>query len=506
MNVLNRIRETAEHCGTRTAFRSREGEITYGELWERSGILAAKIAERCGEDRAPLMVYGHKSPRMLVCFLACVRSGHAYCPVDSSTPEERVREIADALGSGIVLAAEGAPNFSEAIDVMNAETIEAVIAANDAKALPRSEEVAGSDLFYLIFTSGSTGRPKGVMITADDLNNYLAWSETLAGGLAENSVFLNQAPFSFDLSVMDLYNSLATGSTLIAVDKALQQEIPEMIEYLKGSALNYWVSTPSFADLCLGEPAFSAEMLPSLKAFLFCGEVLTKRTAGMLKERFPESKVINTYGPTESTVCVTEVEVTEALLAEPGPLPIGQPKPGTEILIDAETGEMVILGNTVSPGYFGDAEKTEKVFYRAESETLTPDGSDGKVQAYRTGDLGHYDEEGRLFCDGRIDHQIKLHGYRIELGDIEANLLRMPSVASAAVIPHRCEGKVESLTAFLVREGEELTEDYAGRKKVRTALKALLPSYMVPKRIRFIEEMPLTGNGKADRKKLEEMA
>ena len=165
---------------------------------------------------------------------------------------------------------------------------------------------------------------------------------------------------------------------------------------------------------------------------------------------------------------------------------------------------MIIVGDSVSSGYYKDKERTDKVFFMAEAGSLSENPKE-MVRAYRTGDTGHYDESGMLFCDGRIDHQVKLHGDRIELGDIESNLTNIEGVAAAAVIPKRHEGKVESFTAFVVREGDIIADDYSGRKYVRETLKSFLPSYMVPKRVKFIDKMPLTNNGKADRKKLEEL-
>ena len=165
----------------------------------------------------------------------------------------------------------------------------------------------------IIFTSGSTGTPKGVKITADCLNHFLEWSVGLGGPAEEKqgAVFLNQAPFSFDLSVMDS---------------------------LKDSGAGVWVSTPSFTELCLADPGFEERLLPRLRAFLFCGETLPCATVRWLKSRFPQAVVVNTYGPTESTVAVTEVEITDTMAAGSSPLPVGRARPGTRIEIRNEKG------------------------------------------------------------------------------------------------------------------------------------------------------------------------
>ncbi|ASS38207.1 D-alanine--poly(phosphoribitol) ligase subunit DltA [Mogibacterium pumilum] len=504
MDIIAKIKNTAIESPERLVFSSRDGEMTYGELWNKSSALASYISNRLDGNREPIMVYGHKHPDMLVAFLACVRSGHAYCPVDIGNPPERVSDIASAIDNEIVIVTqhEDMLDIDSKYEVVGRAQLESIFDGDTS--FEDREPVSGDETYYIIFTSGSTGKPKGVKIPADALNNYLKWSVTLSGGISEATRFLNQAPFSFDLSVMDIYTGLATGSTIIALDKGLQQDMSEMLKYISASNIEYWVSTPSFSDMCLGEAEFSEEKFGSIKAFLFCGEVLAKDTAKQLRTRFPRAKVINTYGPTESTVCVTEIDITDDVIAKDGALPIGLPKPGTEIRIDSENSEMIIVGDSVSSGYYNDKERTDKVFFMAEAGSLSEDPKE-LIRAYRTGDTGHYDESGMLFCDGRIDHQIKLHGYRIELGDIESNLTNIEGVAAAAVIPKKREGKVESLTAFVVREGDIIADDYSGRKYVREALKDFLPSYMVPKRVKFIDKMPLTNNGKADRKKLEEL-
>lgn len=222
-------------------------------------------------------------------------------------------------------------------------------------------------------------------------------------------------------------------------------------------------------------------------------------------EKFPSAKVINTYGPTESTVAVTSVEITREMIAGDDELPIGVPKPGSRIYVAKEKvgitktrkkSEIIIAGDTVSPGYYKNPEKTEEVFvpgasYRENSVV------------YRTDDEGYFAEDGMLYYSGRIDLQIKFHGYRIELGDIEKNLVSIDDVSAAAVLPKSAEGRIRHLVAFLV--APNLTGEYSDRKAIKEQLKVKLPDYMVPKKIVFVEKMPLTDNGKIDRKKLGEM-
>ena len=501
MDIIAKIKSTAIETPDRLVFSSRDGKMTYGELWKKSSALASYISNRLEGNREPIMVYGHKHPDMLVAFLACVRSGHAYCPVDIGNPRERVSDIASAIDNEIVIVVqhEEMIDIDDKYEIVGREKLDTILESDTS--YDDNEPVSGDETYYIIFTSGSTGKPKGVKIPADALNNYLKWSVTLSGGIPEATRFLNQAPFSFDLSVMDLYTGLATGSTIIALDKGLQQDMPEMLKYIASSDIEYWVSTPSFSDMCLGEADFSEENFGSIKAFLFCGEVLTKDTAKQLRARFPHAKVINTYGPTESTVMVTWLEVTKDIVQNYYEnLPIGKVKWGSKVElknVDSEgKGEIAIIGNTVAKGYF----KNEQL----SKEKFGVDVLDGKeVRSYLTGDLGYF-KDNMLFCEGRIDFQVKLHGHRIELEDIDNNLLKNKKIRQAATLPNYENGKVKSLTTFIVYN-DKIEKRFEVTKEIKKQLKKLVPEYMVPKKIVFLEEMPLNNNGKIDKKKLKEL-
>lgn len=493
-SVLDIIENIAKTEPGRTAVKSSDCAISYGELWEKSDRLAELLSERLKNNKKPVMVYGHKNPQMIVCFLACVKSGRAYCPVDISMPKTRIEDIANTIQNDIILASE--PLEMEGFEIYSTDYIEEEI--KNVKAVSREKRVSGDDTFYIIFTSGSTGKPKGVQISADNLKNFLRWSGCLIDealhGKERNGVFINQAPFSFDLSVMDLYNSLVSGGTLLCLEKKLQADTAALFEYMKKGKGEVWVSTPSFADMCLADKSFNGENFKDIKLFLFCGERLSKETAGKLMERFPDAKVINSYGPTESTVAVTAVEITPSMLKAEELLPIGKPKEGTEIMFDGE--EIIITGDTVAKGYFMDPEKTGKVFFTVK------DHKGNEKKAYRTGDSGYF-KDGYYYCSGRIDLQVKLHGYRIELGDIESNLMEIPDVEAAAVIPRYDGEKIRNLVSFI--KAPALSGTFKEGRLLRNMLKEKLPAYMIPKNVIFVSEMPMTANGKLDRKKLEGM-
>ncbi len=500
MLIIEKIKSNVEKYPLQKVMISNEKSLTYKEFWEKSEKVALYLEKILGNNRNPIVVYGHKDPMMLVLFIACARTNRAYCPVDISMPKERVMDIVNMVGNKVVLSTLVENNsIDDDYKVVSLKDIELI--CNDDLNNSLDSNLAGKDddIFYIIFTSGSTGKPKGVEISHRALSNFTNWSTTLGEEnfdltkeMKAKKVFLNQAPFSFDLSVMDVYTSLASGSTIYSLTKEAQQDASKMIETIKQGNINYWVSTPSFADMCLANREFNQDLMPNITAFLFCGEKLTKSTAKKLLERFPKAKVINTYGPTESTVAVTDIEITKEMLEDEKELPIGRTKKGTEIKIDSENEELLIYGDTLSKGYYQDEERTDKAFQIDENGN----------RFYRTGDSGYYIDD-VLYYKGRIDFQIKLHGYRIELGDIESNLMMLDGVSLAAVLPKmNKEGKIRHLVAFIVKENTE--GSFEDGKEIKALLKKKLPDYMVPKKIVFLDNFPMTTNGKTDRKKLEE--
>ena len=302
--------------------------------------------------------------------------------------------------------------------------------------------------------------------------------------------------------MLDMHLSLVTGSTLVSITAGQIANPRQLFQALGESGVTTFVSTPSFAQLCLVEKTFTEAMLPHARRFLFAGETLAPEIVAQFLTRFPRAAVWNAYGPTEATILATSVRIDRELLARYSPLPIGYPRPGSRILIVDETGhevpsgdrgQIVIVGPHVSPGYLGRSDLTDRAFF-------VVDG----MRAYRTGDAGHY-QDGLVFFDGRMDNQVKLHGYRIELGDVEANLCALSGVRDAVVLPVLKQGLVDSLAAFVILNERGAGSDFEISLTLRQMLGARLPAYMIPRKFHFLAAFPMTVNGKADRRKLAEL-
>src|SRR4051794_15244609 len=253
MHLLDRIDRWAALAPDRLAHVSPPHRLTYADLKRRSDALAAYLSRVVPDNGAPIAVVGHKEPQMLVAFLAAVKAGHPYVPLDTGLPTQRIQRILDLSGAALTLTPDDITRLS----------------AGDA--LPPARRAEANDPFYIIFTSGSTGEPKGVIITLGCLTSFVDWM-LAEQQFASGEVFLNQAPFSFDLSVMDLYLSLVSGGTLFSLPNTQVASPRRLYAALRNSQVTNWVSTPSFAQMCLAERTFDATMLPEARRFLFCGE------------------------------------------------------------------------------------------------------------------------------------------------------------------------------------------------------------------------------------------
>ena len=496
MRTLGRIREQAKAHPERAAYRTGDGSVSYGVLWERAERAARTLerldsafpeAEGSLPGPLPVLLDGSKSPDAAVAIAACLLAGIPYVPVLPGFPPARLRSVIRMTGARLLLAGPEFPDPEELADAAGcAECGSGLIRlplaglglSSEAEDLPEPEGYEKSRYAYVLFTSGSTGEPKGVPVTRASLDNFVRW----IGGLPSlagpgGATVLGQAPFSFDLSVADFFFALTNGHTAAAF-----RDEGELARLLPDA--DFAVMTPSFLRLLLLDRGFRAENYPRLKCVWLCGEVLAPAVARKALEAFPELELVNAYGPTEACCAVCAVRIDGRTAEEADPLPVGELS-GAAAEISVRDGEIVLRGPSVFGGYLGGAEGGH----------FLEDGEN----CFRTGDLGRIDTaSGLLYCSGRKDGQIKYKGYRIELGDVESNLAALPGVNACAVVPRiGAGGEVLALRAFAAAD-PGVTE--AGLKE---ALAKRLPAYMIPKTIRLIDRLPVTENGKTDRKALE---
>ena len=476
---------------------------TYGDLKKDSDSLAAQIDRLGLPDKSPVVVFGGQEYEMLATFVALTKSGHAYIPIDSHSALERVAAIVEVAEPSLIIAINDFPLADVAAPIFSAEQVQT--AFREGASYELSHPVQGDDNYYIIFTSGTTGKPKGVQISHNNLLSFTNWMITdKEFATPARPQMLAQPPYSFDLSVMYWAPTLALGGTLFALPSAVTQDFKQLFETILSLPIAIWTSTPSFADMALLSDDFNSQKLPQLTHFYFDGEELTVKTAQKLRDRFPQARIINAYGPTEATVALSAVAVTDEMLQNCKRLPIGYTKADSPTFVideegrkvpNGQQGEIIVCGPAVSKGYLNNPEKTAEAFFEFEG-----------LPAYHTGDVGSMTDEGLLLYGGRMDFQIKFNGFRIELEDVSQNLNKSKYVESAVAVPrYNKDQKVQNLLAYVIlKDGvaEQFEREIDITKAIKEDLQDIMMSYMMPSKFLYRETLPLTPNGKIDIKGL----
>ena len=476
---------------------------TYGDLKKDSDSLAAQIDRLGLPDKSPVVVFGGQEYEMLATFVALTKSGHAYIPIDSHSALERVAAIVEVAEPSLIIAINDFPLANVETPIFSAEQVQT--AFREGASYELSHPVQGDDNYYIIFTSGTTGKPKGVQISHNNLLSFTNWMITNKEfATPARPQMLAQPPYSFDLSVMYWAPTLALGGTLFALPSAVTQDFKQLFETILSLPIAIWTSTPSFADMALLSDDFNSQKLPQLTHFYFDGEELTVKTAQKLRNRFPQARIINAYGPTEATVALSAVAVTDEMLQNCKRLPIGYTKADSPTFVideegqkvpNGQQGEIIVCGPAVSKGYLNNPEKTAEAFFEFEG-----------LPAYHTGDVGSMTDEGLLLYGGRMDFQIKFNGFRIELEDVSQNLNKSKYVESAVAVPrYNKDHKVQNLLAYVIlKDGvaEQFEREIDITKAIKEDLQDIMMSYMMPSKFLYRETLPLTPNGKIDIKGL----
>lgn len=501
MRILESIDKFAET--DRIAVRCLGEELSYKKLKEYSDKIALYLLKEFKNDKTPVIIYGNKENYILPVMIGALKAGIAYVPLDITFPEIRVNQIIEEVKPKVIFNfTNNSLNLKNILEIKINE-LEDILNLSTKGEISRVTWVKDSDNCYILFTSGSTGKPKGVQINKRNIDSFTEWFEKYLNFNESPQIILNQVSYSFDVSVISIYTGLANGKTLFTLNKDTLEDLGLLFNQLINSNIDYWVSTPALAEICCKFDAFNNKKIDKLSTFVFAGEVLSKKLTKELMNRFPKSQIINGYGPTEATVLISAIAIDKKMIEADEGIPIGYPIDSCELNIvdkqgnklkNGEKGELIVIGNSVSEGYFNNIETTNKVFFNTE---------DNK-RGYKTGDLAYY-QNGILYYCGRKDFQIKLNGFRIEIEDIENNLRKVSNINNAIVLPvYNEENKISHLTAFVVLKEDNELSNLKNATLIKSELKKLIPSYMIPRNIKILKEFSLNTNGKIDRKKLME--
>ena len=456
-------------------------EITYAELDRRSDILATALKKAGISTDTFVAIMLPRRKEFLIAVFAVFKAGGAYIPLDSEYPKERLAYILNDSDAQLLITTS---NLLKDCQTEQYYPREKLLLMDDFDFNKPSghpvNNAQPSGLAYMIYTSGTTGMPKGVMIEHKSLRAFLQFRIDLLH-LTQEDRCAQYASFSFDASLDDLLPPLVKGAQVHILSSELRQDIKGMNDYFMRERI-----TGLTMSTQLGIEMLSLFRLP-LRYLMLGGSKMHNIPAGT-------TKVINGYGPTEFTVCSSYYFLEQD--EKHNNIPIGRPVPNSiSVVVDTQwrlvpqgtVGELCLIGHQMSRGYWKQDELTCKRFVDC------PFLNGQKM--YRTGDLVRWNEEGLLEYIGRIDNQVKLHGYRIELEEIENKITQCPGVVSAAVGVHK-QGSIEYIVGYYTSEGNQELLD------IQETLMAELPSYMVPSQLIRIDQMPLTPNGKIDHKAL----
>ncbi|WP_447649790.1 non-ribosomal peptide synthase/polyketide synthase [Pseudomonas abietaniphila] len=474
----------------REALRCGDEALTYRQLDQRANQLAHYLRGQ-GVDRESLVgVAALRSVEMVVALYAVVKAGAAYVPLDPEYPVDRLRYMLEDAGVGLVLSHDGVIDDLPVLDgvqVLNLDRLD----LSDQPVTAPVVEIHPEQLAYMIYTSGSTGKPKGAGNTHAALFNRLAWMQE-AYNLDATDAVLQKTPFSFDVSVWEFFWPLMVGARLVMAQPGDHRDpalLTALIEQQQISTLHF---VPSMLAAFMAQDDLSG--CSSLKRIVCSGEALPADLARETLQRLPTAGLFNLYGPTEAAIDVTHWTCRN----EPGTsVPIGRPIANLQIhILDSRLnpqpigvpGELYIGGDGLARGYH------QRPGLTAERFVASPFGNGERL--YRTGDLARWRADGAVEYLGRLDHQIKLRGLRVEIGEIESALLDQPGVSEAVVVARQLATGMQ-LVGYLVAE----TFD---EEQLRTQLKQRLPDYMVPAHLVTLDKFPLSANGKLDRKALPE--
>ena len=457
--------------------------LSYHELDDASDGVACRLQTAGVGPGALVALSAQRSPEMVIGILAILKAGAAYLPLDPADPTQRLEVIIEEARPAAILLQDqlrGKLPSELQIPILGLEDKSSAIGR------PIPAELSPESLAYVLYTSGSTGKPKGVMIPHRAVYSFLRRMQE-AYPLSPEDRIMQRAAYTFDCSIQELFWPLCTGAAMVLARPGFEVDPDYLVALINAQKISTLVFVPSSLALFLEHP--NADSCASLKRVFCIGEPLPAGLVGRFFTKLPDSEFYNSYGPTETTVAVTTWKCRAGDELRPN-IPIGFPLPNVQLyILDGQmkpvapkaTGELYIGGAQLGLGYLHSFDLTNKAF--------VPNPF-GEGRLYKTGDLVCYRQDGAIEFHGRLDHQVKLHGLRIELGEIEVVLRKHPAVRDCVVLAEE-----DRLLAYVVAAGVSSDD-------LREHAQQMLPAYMVPLAVVFLDKLPLTPHGKINRRAL----
>ena len=494
-NVLEYLEHAAKRSPSKTAVQDPDKSCTYAELLQSAQAVGSAV---CGlvPPRSPVIVFTEKSVDALTAFMGIVYAGCFYVMVNPEHPASRIAQILSVTDARLVLTDEAhMGKLKESGYTRAVHSIESLLGTpiRPGRLAQIRTGSADTDPLYCNFTSGSTGVPKGVLVSHRSVIDFISYFTELFHITGED-VIGNQAPFDFDVSVKDIYSCFSTGAKLVIIPKKMFSIPMQLLDYLCEHKVTTLIWAVSALCMITTLKGFTYRVPQTVNKVLFSGEAMPVRHLNQWRKYLPDALYVNLYGPTEIT-CNCTYYVVEREFAKDESLPIGRPFPNervflldeTDNLITApeQTGEVCVTGTALALGYYNAPQQTAKAFVQNPLNCTYPE------TVYRTGDLAYYNTDGDLVFAGRKDFQIKHMGHRIELEEIERSMGSCQGVVRACCV---FDAKRNRIVAFYVGETE--------KDALYAELAAKLPVYMIPSVFHKMESLPVTPNGKLDRKLL----
>lgn len=493
INLIEYFDSTADLFPDKLALVDSGSQMSFKELRQRAKLVATQISKKSDAINRPVAIYLPKTNDAIASFLGTMYSGNCYTPLDTKNPVPRIEAILKALNPSCIITNDAfAPNIKKCdldIDIINLDELDTNEGINKHF---NYQKCIDTDPAYILHTSGSTGVPKGVVISHLSIIDYINWVVDTFD-ITEKEKIGNQTPFIFDMSTLDIYLMIFKGATLYLIPEQKFIFPATLLDYINEHEINFIFWVPSVLVSIANLRLFDSKEIPTVKKVLFGGEVMPPMHLNYWIKSLDKKVVYgNMYGPTEITgTCV--YHIVDDTFDENESLPIGKPCRNTDILVlndkdelcdVGEKGELCVRGSSLALGYWNNFEKTNAVFVQNPLNTSVPE------RIYRTGDIVFLNEKGDYIYIGRKDFQIKLSGYRIDLGEIEHYILSVFDTINAGVFFDNAKNEI-----VLIYESEKEIPV----KDFRLRLAQVLSKHMIPTRYIKMEVLPKSTTGKIDR-------